>query len=146
MQMTPIVVEIRDQNLYGPESNIDCIYEGGNVRSFALPQSMNQILPSPGRNIDRNLPWENIYNNIRDEGNTQNLYSYHPTRDNINTFSGRTGSSQSLTSNDLVFNSNGAGLDQTNWGAQNGLVLALLPLNLLPDLELSLILLIFLNH
>ena len=80
MQMTPNTVEIRDQNLYGPESNIDCIYEGGNVRSFALPQSMNQILPSPGRrNFIRNLPRENIYDNIRGEGNNQNLYGYHPT-------------------------------------------------------------------
>ena len=31
MKMTPDVVAIWDQNLYGPESNIDCIYKGGNV-------------------------------------------------------------------------------------------------------------------
>ena len=98
MQMTPNIVEIRVQNFYGPESNIDCIYKWGNVR--------DQILPSPGRNIDRNLPRENIYDNIHGEGNNQNLYGYHLTRDNINTGSGRTGSSQSLNTNDQVFNPN----------------------------------------
>ena len=28
MQMTPDVIDIWDRNLYGPESNIDCIYRG----------------------------------------------------------------------------------------------------------------------
>ena len=64
----------------------------------------------------------------------------------MNAGSGRTGSYQSLVTNDQVFNSNGAGLDLNSQGAQEGLVLSLLPFKLLPDLELSLILLIFLNH
>ena len=29
MQMTPDIGEIQDHNLYGSESNIDCIYQGG---------------------------------------------------------------------------------------------------------------------
>ena len=56
MQMTPNIVKIWDQNLCDPDSNIQCIFEGGNMRSFALPQGRYQILPRPGRNINRNLP------------------------------------------------------------------------------------------
>ena len=74
------------------------------------------------------------------------MYDYYPARDNINTVSGRTGSYQSLVTNDEVFNPNEVGLDQNNLGVQGGLVLALLPLNLLKDLDLNLILLMFINH
>ena len=38
MQRTPDIVEIWDQNLHGSESNIDRIYEGGNMRSVVIPQ------------------------------------------------------------------------------------------------------------
>ena len=50
--------------MYGLESNINCIYEGGNVRSFALHHVRDHILPGPGQITDRNLPRENIYDNI----------------------------------------------------------------------------------
>ena len=53
MQMTSEVVEIRDQNLYGPESYSDCINMGGNMRSFALHQGGDHILSGPGRIADR---------------------------------------------------------------------------------------------
>ena len=46
------------------------------------------------------------------------MYHYHPAQDNINTVSGKTGSYPFLTTNDQVFNPNGAGLDQNNQGAQ----------------------------
>ena len=32
-------IEVRNQNLYGSESNIDLLYEGGTVRSTGIPQS-----------------------------------------------------------------------------------------------------------
>ena len=54
------VVEVRDQNLYGSESNIDHIYKGGNLRLVPLPRGGEQILLSPGRNIDRSIPGEVI--------------------------------------------------------------------------------------
>ena len=44
-----------------------------------MPQGRDQILFSPGRNIDGNLPRENNYDNIPGKGNNQNLYGYHPT-------------------------------------------------------------------
>ena len=81
------------------------------MRLLALLQGRDQVLPSPGKNIDRNLPRENIYDIISGVGNNQNLYGYHPDQDNINTVSGRTGSYQSLATNDQVFNPNGGGLD-----------------------------------
>ena len=48
------------------------------------------------------------------------MYDYYPARDNINTVSGRTGSYQSLVTNDEVFNPNEVGLDQNNLGVQGG--------------------------
>ena len=129
----------------GLEYNIDCIFERGNVRSFALQQVRDQILPGPRQITDRNLPRENIYDNVGGEVNNQNLQGYYPAQNKMNIVSGRTGSYQSLVTNDQVFNPKGPGLDLNNQGAQGGLVLALLPLTLLPDPELNLILLIFLN-
>ena len=114
------VTKIQDQNLYGSESNIAHIYEGGSLRLVALPQGRDQRLLSPGRNIDRNLPRENIYDNFRGEGKSKNLYGCHPAQDNINTVCGRTGSYQSLTTNDQVLNPDGVGLDLNNQGAQGG--------------------------
>ena len=67
------VVEIEDQDLHGPQSNVDCINEGENVRSFALHQARDQILP--GRNLAR----ENIYDNVRSEVNNHTLHGYNPT-------------------------------------------------------------------
>ena len=57
-----------------------------------MPWGGKQILLSPGRNIDGNVPRESNYDNICGEGNNQNLSGYYPARDNINTISGRTGS------------------------------------------------------
>ena len=88
------VVEIRDQNLYGSGSNIDNIYEWGNLRSVPMPWGGEQILLSPGRNIDGNVPRDSNYNNIYGEGNNQTLHGYYPARDNIITISGRAGSYQ----------------------------------------------------
>ena len=93
---------------------------GVTVRSFAMPQSRDQILSSPGRNFDRNIPREHMYDNIGGKGNNKNLNGYHPAQDNINMVSGRSGSYQSLALNDQVFNPNGAGLDQNNQRAQGG--------------------------
>ena len=92
------------------------------MRSVTIPQGRDQILLSPGRNIDRNLlvPRENNYDNICGKGINQNLYGYHPTQDNINMVSGSTGSYQSLTTNDQVLNSDGVGLDLNYQGAQGG--------------------------
>ena len=39
MQTIHGVVEVRNQNLYGSESNIDCLHERGSVRSIGIPQS-----------------------------------------------------------------------------------------------------------
>ena len=41
MQTIHGIVEIQNQNLYGSESNIDCLYKGGNVRLIGIPQSRN---------------------------------------------------------------------------------------------------------
>ena len=114
------IVEVWDQNLHGSESNIDQIYEGGNLRSVAMPQGKDQILLSPGRNIDGNLPRENNYDNVCGKGNDQNVYGYHPTQDSINMVSGRTGSYQLLTTNDQVSNPDGVGLDLNYQRAQDG--------------------------
>ena len=84
------------------------------MRSFAILRGADQILPSPQRKFERNLPRENIFDNNHGEGNKQILYGYHPARDNINTVSGRTGSYQSLATNDQVLNPNTAGLDLHN--------------------------------
>ena len=73
------IVRVWDQQMYGYESSIDHIYKGGNLRSVNMPQGRDQILFSPGRNIDGNLHRENNYDNIRGKGNNQNLYGYHPT-------------------------------------------------------------------
>ena len=78
------VIMIVYQNLQGPESNIDCINEGGNVILFALHQVRDQILPDLGLIPDRNLARENIYNNVCGEVNNQNLHGYNPTRNNMN--------------------------------------------------------------
>ena len=43
MQRLMDVIEIEDQNAYGPESNFDCINVGGNMRSFVLHQVRDQI-------------------------------------------------------------------------------------------------------
>ena len=39
----------------------------------------DQILLSPDRGGDGNLPRDNNYDNIQGKGNNQNLYDYHPT-------------------------------------------------------------------
>ena len=105
------IVRVWDQNLYVPESSVDLMYEGGNLRPIAMPLGSNQMLLSPGRDIDGNFPRDNNYDNIRGKVNNQNLYGYQPTPDNINLVGGGTGSYQSLAANEQVFNSNGAGLD-----------------------------------
>ena len=84
-----------------------------------MPLGRDQILISPGRDMDGNLPRDNSYDNILGKGNNQNLYGYHPTRDNINLVSGGAGNYQSLTTNE-VLNPNGAGLDLNYQGAQGG--------------------------
>ena len=96
------------------------IYKGGNLRSVTMPLGRDQILLSPGKNIDRNLHRENNYDDTHGKGNNQNLYGYHPTRDNINITSERTGSYQSLTTNYQVLNPDRAGLDLHYQGAQGG--------------------------
>ena len=120
MQMTPDVVEVRDQNLHVQESNINRIYEGENVRWFTLHQFRDQIMPGPGLITDGNLARENIYDNFCGEVNNQNLHGYNHTRNNMNIVSGRTGSYQPMIANDQVFNPNGAGLDLNNQGTHGG--------------------------
>ena len=73
------IVRVQDQNVYGSESSINHIYEGGNLRLVAYPQGRDQILHSPGKNIDGNLLRENNYDNVCGKGNNQNLYGYHTT-------------------------------------------------------------------
>ena len=51
--------------MYDSESNIDQIYKGVNLRPIAMAMGGNQIVLSPGRDIDRNLPRDNNYDNIR---------------------------------------------------------------------------------
>ena len=82
---------------------------------------------------------------INFEVNNQNLYGYQPTQDNINLISGGTGSYQSLAANEQVVTPNGAGVDLNYQGIQGGSILALKPLNVLPDPEPRLILLTFLS-
>ena len=123
------IVRVWDQNVYGPKSSIDHMYEGGNLRSIAMPLGRDQILLSPGRDIDGNLTRDKSYDNIWGKVNNQNLYGYHPTQ---------VGSYQSLATNEQVLNPNEAGLDLNFLGVQGGLILTLMPLNLLPDLELNL--------
>ena len=50
------IARIGDQNMYGSNSSIDHMYKGGNLRPVALPLGRNQIVLSPSRNIDDNLP------------------------------------------------------------------------------------------
>ena len=69
--------------MYGSESRIDQIYKGGNLRPVTMPLGRDQILISPGRDMDGNLPRDNSYDNILGKGNNQNLNSYHPTGDKI---------------------------------------------------------------
>ena len=85
-----------------------------------MPKGGEQILLSPGRNIDRNIPRDSNYDNTCGEGNNQNLHGYYPAQDIINKDSGKTGSYQSLTINDQVLNSDGAGSDLNNQGDQGG--------------------------
>ena len=48
------------------------------------------------------------------------MHGYYPAQDIINKDSGKTGSYQSLTINDQVLNSDGAGSDLNNQGDQGG--------------------------
>ena len=43
------VTEVRSQNLYGSEPNIDCVYEGGNVRLSGVP--LNNTLEVRNENL-----------------------------------------------------------------------------------------------
>ena len=79
MQMTLDVIEIEDQNLHGPESNINCINVGGNVRPFTLHQVRDKILPDPRIISGSNIIRENIHDNVHNEVNNQNLHGYTPT-------------------------------------------------------------------
>ena len=59
MQMIHGVVEIQNQNLYGSESNVDCLYKRGHVRSIGIPQSRivavrDQNLHGSESNFDQN--------------------------------------------------------------------------------------------
>ena len=59
MQTIHGIVEIQNQNLYGSESNIDCLYKGGNVRLIGIPQSRilevgDQNLHGSESNFDQN--------------------------------------------------------------------------------------------
>ena len=53
-----------DQNAYSPESSIDHMYKGGNMKPVGMPLGRAQIVLSPGRDIDGNLPRDNYYDNI----------------------------------------------------------------------------------
>ena len=48
MQRTLEVIEIEVQNLYGPQSNTDCIAIEGNSWTSVLHQVRDQTLPGPG--------------------------------------------------------------------------------------------------
>ena len=61
---------------------------------FSLHQVRDHILPGPEKITDRNMPRENIYDNVCYDVNNQNLHGYYPARNNMNTVSGRTGSYQ----------------------------------------------------
>ena len=111
---------VLDQNVYGPESSVDHVYKGGYLRPVAMPLGRNQIVLSPSRHIDGNLPRDNNFNNIRGEVNNQNLYGYQPTRDIINLIGGGTGSYQSLAVNEQVVNPSGVGVDLNYQGVQGG--------------------------
>ena len=93
------IARVGDQNMYGSESSDDDMYEEGNLRPVAMPLGRNQIVLSPSRNSDDNLPRDNNFDDILGEVNNQNLYGYQSTRDNINLISEGTGSYQSLTAN-----------------------------------------------
>ena len=54
-----ITIRDRDQNVYGPKSSIDHMYERGNLRLVAMPLGRNQIVLSPSRDIDGDLPRDN---------------------------------------------------------------------------------------
>ena len=111
MQRTMKVVEIEDQNLYGSESNFDCISAGGNVRPFALHQVRAQILPDPGLISGDNTFRDNIGDHVCSEVNDQNLPGLNPTRNNINIASAEETNYQPMHANDQVFYPNRVGLD-----------------------------------
>ena len=64
MQRIHGVIEIWDQNLYGSEFNINCFYEGGNMRSIVIPQSRAIEV------LDQNLHGSNAYLDRIYEGET----------------------------------------------------------------------------
>ena len=67
------VIEVEDQNMYGPESNFEYINEGGNMRQFALPLVRDQILTDPKLNFGANTFRDNIGSNLSNDCNDQNL-------------------------------------------------------------------------
>ena len=71
MQRSMDVVEVENQNMYGSESNVDCINTGGNVQSLPLHQVRDQLLHDPKLIFGGNANRDNT------NGNYRNLVSDH---------------------------------------------------------------------
>ena len=70
--------------MYGSESNINCINARGNVRSFALHQIRDQILPDSELNLGGNTFRDNIGDNYCNKVNNKNLFDLNPVPIDVN--------------------------------------------------------------
>ena len=78
------VIKIENKNVYGSESNINCINARGNVRSFALHQIRDQILPDSELNLGGNTFRDNIGDNYCNKVNNKNLFDLNPVPIDVN--------------------------------------------------------------
>ena len=88
MQRSMDVIEVENQNLYGSESNVDCIYTGGNVQWLAFHQVRDQILLDPELFFGGNADRDNINGNYRNQVSDQILSDHNPIRSDMNIVGG----------------------------------------------------------
>ena len=100
MQRTSEVIEIGDQNLYGPKSNTVSIAIGGNPRPNVLHQVRDQILPDPELISECNAFRDNIGRGSYSEVNNPNLPGFNLIQDSMDSVNVRDSNYQSTYRND----------------------------------------------
>ena len=111
MQRTLEIIEIEDQNLYSPQSNVDCINLGGISRPSVLHQVRDQTSPGQKLISGCNTFRDNDGRNYCSEVNNLNLSGFNLTQNYMNPAIVRDSNYQPMYNNDKVLNPHRVGLD-----------------------------------
>ena len=113
MQRTLKNIEIKNQNLYGSQTSVNCITTEDFSKPSVLHQVRDQTSPGPGLTFGCNTFRDNNGRRYYSEVNNQNLPGFYLTKSSMNTAVVGVPNYQPLYCSDKVLNSYRVGLDLT---------------------------------